>query len=147
MRVPLVGRHGVLHRRAAPMAKPLRKGMPQRRITGDELRYALRERESEAHFMAWVIEQAKLRGWAVYHTRNSEQSPDGFPDLILIRIYPSGAGRCIAAELKREKGRLALAQECWLDLFRRCGVFAAIWRPSQRAEVIRALEQKDPVAA
>ena len=52
--------------------------------------------ETEAGFMATVVDLARLRGWLVYHTHDSRHSPAGFPDLVLVR-----GGRLVFAELKR----------------------------------------------
>ena len=64
---------------------------------------------SEASFQGAVVEYARLRGWLVYHTRDSRGSQPGYPDLTLVR-----GGRLIFAELKTDTGRVRVEQQAWL---------------------------------
>ena len=50
---------------------------------------------SEAELQTAIIDCAVALGWLVYHTHDSRHSPEGFPDLILVR-----EPRLIIAELK-----------------------------------------------
>lgn len=90
---------------------------------------------SESELYAAIVEAAKALGWRYFHIpaiayRHGVRR--GFPDLTLMR-----RGRLIFAELKRENGILAPAQEDWLkeidavsgEAGKRC-VQWFIWRPS-----------------
>jgi hypothetical protein len=75
--------------------------------------------ESEAAFQQKVVNLARFCGWRVYHPPDNRPSGRtgrvqdvvaGFPDLTMVR-----GPRLVFAELKAEKGRLALAQAEWLD--------------------------------
>lgn len=81
-------------------------------------------RQTEKQFMAQVIELAKLRGWAHYHTHDSRRSEEGFPDLVLTR-----RPRVIFAELKADRGKVTAAQRAWMDELRACGQEVYLWRP------------------
>lgn len=89
---------------------------------------------TEKQFQAHVVQYAKLMGWWVYHTYNSQRSEPGFPDLVLIR-----APRLIYAELKTEKGKLSLPQELVITRLRGCNVDVRVWRPSDWNEIERVL--------
>ncbi len=61
-----------------------------------------------------------LRGWRLYHTRDSRRSPAGFPDLVLVS---RGRGRLLFVELKSDTGRVRPEQAEWLDVLRSiCGL-------------------------
>ena len=69
---------------------------------------------SEAELQTAIIDCAVALGWLVYHTHDSRHSPEGFPDLILVR-----EPRLIIAELKGvdRRGRpgvVKVAQAEWL---------------------------------
>lgn len=92
----------------------------------------------EADWTTWVIHQARRNGWRAHHARparttNGWRTPlegdKGAPDLLLAR-----AGDVIAAELKRNRGRLDPEQLAWLA---ELGVLGAIWRPRD-AETVQA---------
>lgn len=87
----------------------------------------------ESAWQSRVTDYATLMGWAWYHTRDSRRSPEGYPDLTLVR------DRVVFAELKSERGRLTRDQERWRD--RLCGAGAEwyLWRPSDWGEVVRVL--------
>ena len=77
-----------------------------------------------------VVEEAQLRGWAVYHTYDSRRSSPGFPDLIMLR-----GPRLIAAELKAARGQPTQAQIDWLDRFAQVTeVESYLWNPTDRAD-------------
>lgn len=91
--------------------------------------------ESEAQFQSVVIGLAKAFGWMVYHTKDSRRSEAGFPDLMMIRH-----DRVIAAELKRQKGSLTVAQARWLAAMEQTGIEVHTWRPADKqriAEILR----------
>jgi len=68
-------------------------------------------------FMPSLIKDMRTLGWHVYHTWNSINSEDGFPDIIAIR-----GNRLIVFECKRvrlsKKDDPTPAQIIWLDEFR-----------------------------
>ena len=77
-----------------------------------------------------VEQAAKVLGWRGYHTHDSRRSQAGFPDLVLVR-----GNRLIFAELKTQKGRVAAAQQAWLDdltllaSWSSAAVEVYVWRP------------------
>jgi hypothetical protein len=82
---------------------------------------------TEKDFQAAVREYAELHGWTVFSTWNSRHSPNGEPDLRMVR-----PPRVIFAELKSAKGKLSAAQAHVIDLLRLCdGVETYIWRPGE----------------
>lgn len=89
---------------------------------------------TEAEFQAAVIKLARANGWLAYHTHNSRRSELGFPDCVFVRE------RLIVAELKTDTGKLANAQEAWIEGFRRAGVTAFVWRPAGWKDIERVLE-------
>lgn len=88
---------------------------------------------SEAQWQSQVIQLAKLRGWAYYHTVDSRKSNRGFPDLVLVRE------RVVYAELKQEKGRVRPEQKDWFDLLTLAGQEVYLWRPSDLEMVDKVL--------
>ena len=90
---------------------------------------------TEKEFLQQVRDLAKLCGWLVYHTHDSRRSPEGFPDLVLVRN-----DKIIFAELKSEKGRTTSAQEMWLKALEKVpGVDVYLWRPSDWDRVVEVL--------
>lgn len=96
-------------------------------------------RQSEAAFQAAVVEYAGLNGWLCFHPpdnrpittktgrRYVQAIQAGFPDLTLVR-----GPRLVFAELKADKGRVAQAQQHWLDAL---GVVAEAVRQAVSAPV------------
>lgn len=82
-------------------------------------------RETEAQFQAKVIQWARLNGWMHYHTHDSRRSPEGFPDLVLVR-----PPEIVYVELKSEKGKLTTRQQVWIGALEACGQETFVWRPS-----------------
>lgn len=82
-------------------------------------------RETEAQFQSKVIQWARLNGWMHYHTHDSRRSPEGFPDLVLVR-----PPEIIYVELKSERGRETLRQGIWLETLKACHQETYLWRPS-----------------
>lgn len=73
-----------------------------------------------------VIPFARFRGWKVYFTWRSKNSPSGWPDLALCR-----PPRLILAELKAADGIVSPAQRGWLDVLEACpGVEVFVWCPA-----------------
>ena len=88
---------------------------------------------TEEQWLQQVRELARLKGWRIYHTRDSRRSDPGFPDLVLVR-----GDRLIFAELKREKGRLTESQRTWLAALEETAE-THVWRPSDWEAVIEVL--------
>ncbi|HSS10542.1 MAG TPA: VRR-NUC domain-containing protein [Acidimicrobiales bacterium] len=81
---------------------------------------------NEKSWMRQVVDLARIRKWAIYHTQLSKWSESGWPDLSLVR-----PPRLILAELKSERGKVSAAQVHWLSLLQECpGVEVYLWRPA-----------------
>jgi hypothetical protein len=89
---------------------------------------------TEARFMAQVVEYARLMGWRTYHTRRSEGSEAGFPDLVLVR-----RPRIVWAELKSERGKATPQQLVWLLELLECRQEVYLWRPEDWPRIERIL--------
>lgn len=90
---------------------------------------------TEKAFQDTVVQAAELYGWWHYHTHDSRRSTPGFPDLVLIK-----PPKVIFLEVKREKGRLTVAQADVLAMLSDCSdVDAAVVRPSDWAQVVEWL--------
>ena len=91
---------------------------------------------SENYWQGTVEEYAQTLGWVKYHTRDSRGSDDGFPDLVLVR-----PPRVIFVELKKQTGKMELAQTAWATLLADCpGVEHYVWRPGDWADVEELLQ-------
>ena len=82
------------------------------------------KKQTEAEFMAQIVQLARMLGWMVYHTHTSKDSPEGFPDLIMVKGNVQ-----IAAELKVGDNQPTAAQQKWLDALGRAGALVYVWRP------------------
>ena len=104
---------------------------------------------TEAELQVSVISAARELGWLVYHTRSSQQSEPGFPDLVMVQ-----PPRIIFAELKTEKEPLRKGhwnkskrnprwlpgQDDWAEAFAACpGVEYMLVRPSNVQLVYESL--------
>ena len=90
---------------------------------------------SEAAFMDTILQASALYGWFAYHTHDSRRSTAGFPDLVLVKP-PHG----LFLEVKRENGRLSVAQADWLAALWGCNeVQAAVVRPSDWEQIVEWL--------
>lgn len=89
---------------------------------------------SEREFMAQVRQLAALRGWLVYHTRDSRGSVPGFPDLCMVR-----GTRLIFAELKSQTGRLTPTQAAWLVALRQTEAEVYLWTSADWKQIERVL--------
>lgn len=88
----------------------------------------------EKDFQNSVIEIAKKIGYKVYFTKDSRESPSGFPDLVLVSKY------VIVAELKTNTGVLSPAQVDWMQALSAAeGVHAVVWRPKDMDTIIKTL--------
>jgi len=90
---------------------------------------------TEKEFLQQVRDLADLCGWLVYHTFDARRSPEGFPDLVLVR-----GDKVIFAELKSEKGRVRPEQRMWLDALDKVRTAeACLWRPSDWDKIVGVL--------
>jgi L-ascorbate metabolism protein UlaG (beta-lactamase superfamily) len=101
---------------------------------------------SERDFQGFVVSYAGWQGWKrIYHTYDSRRSPEGFPDLVMVR-----PPRLVIAECKTEKGKVTAAQQAWLDDLLATQVhldsFAFptpevyLWRPSDTDKIMELLK-------
>ena len=81
---------------------------------------------TEKNLQSAVLGAARRWGWLVYHTFDSRRSEAGYPDLHLVH---EGHGLSLFRELKTMRGRVAPAQQKWLDALRNTGCDVAVWRP------------------
>ena len=96
-------------------------------------------KQTEAQFLAAVIQYAELKGWMVYHTHDSRRSQPGFPDLTMVRY-----GMLVFAELKSERGRFTREQIIWIDALDQVSehdTFVSVhcWRPKDWPAIERIL--------
>ncbi len=81
-----------------------------------------------------VIPLAKRLGWRCYFTWNSRNSPEGWPDLALVR-----PPQFIVAELKVTTDLSNKQEEC-LAALSACGIPCYVWRPEDVDEIQRILK-------
>ena len=79
---------------------------------------------SEKDFAQSIVDLATLTGWKVYRTFDSRRSPEGWPDLVLVK------DRLLFRELKSMVGKTTWQQNEWLIALRNAGEDVGIWRPS-----------------
>ena len=89
---------------------------------------------TEKEWQAQVEQLARLNRWRVYHPWTSIRSAEGFPDLTLVR-----PPRLVFLELKRESGKVRIAQEGWLADLAACGHVARVARPSDWDSLVALL--------
>jgi VRR-NUC domain-containing protein len=94
---------------------------------------------AEKRFQAQLLQVARLAGWIAYHTFESRKSPEGFPDLILVRPEP-GRGPVYAWELKTARGKVTMPQQLWLGALDGKRVDARLVRPSDFEDLVRLLQ-------
>jgi len=92
---------------------------------------------TEADLREQIRTLAELYGWLMYFTWNSRNSPDGFPDLVL--VHPERR-QVIFAELKAEGGRLTEQQKEWLSALMKCGQMVSVWKPSHIHQITWLLQ-------
>ena len=126
--------------RELPMAKSFRRVRNHRRQykTPQDLRDN-RGFPDEDAFQSWVIRIATLNGWRHYHTRRSDRSVKGFPDLVLIRRK---YGDHVYAELKHGKNTPSKEQKEWLADLAAIGTEVHLWYPRDMADIRKRLERK-----
>jgi hypothetical protein len=101
---------------------------------------------TEAELQTSVVELARLTGWRCLHVRRSigkghrwqtTTSIVGWPDLFLWK-----PGRCIAAELKSDDGRVTGEQEEVLDSLAAAGIETHVWRPADLDDIAHLLARR-----
>lgn len=90
----------------------------------------------EKAFQAKVVKLAKEWDWECYHTFDSRRSESGFPDLVLAH---DARRLLLFRELKTETGTVTAAQKRWLNILRRAGADADVWRPSHWSAIVATL--------
>ena len=93
----------------------------------------------EESFQSWIIQIAKLNGWRYYHTRRSDRSVKGFPDLVLIR---PNYGDLVYAELKHGKNLASPEQRGWLADLVAAGAEVYLWYPRDMDDIQKRLERR-----
>lgn len=112
----------------------------RRPMSAEEYRRAQARAMTEAQLLDAVLGTprrpglALALGWRGYHTRRSQHSPAGFPDLCL--VHPSGL--LIFAELKTERGKTSEEQDAWLDDLEAVRYAASDYDASPVFEPVRA---------
>ncbi len=81
----------------------------------------------ERDLQAAVIELAGHLGYRHYHTHDARRSPQGFPDLVLVK---GRARRTLYVELKAMRGHVTEAQEDWLHELAEAGNHVHLWTPA-----------------
>ena len=86
-------------------------------IDASEYQYFRTERELQSA----IEQQCRQLGFKVYHTRISQGSQKGFPDLCIC-----GHGLTLFVECKGPKGRVSKAQEEWIAELKYAGNLAFV---------------------
>ncbi len=74
---------------------------------------------------AKVERELKAAGFhMVYHTYDSRRSTEGYPDIVALR-----GSRQVVIELKSQRGRFSVAQDMWLEAYRRVGAEVYVFKP------------------
>ena len=94
----------------------------------------------EKTFMGQLLQAARLHGWITYHTFDSRRSPEGFPDLAVVRPEP-GRGDVYLWELKSNTGKLTMAQQLWLTALDGKRITAGLVRPAYFADLAHLLQR------
>lgn len=113
------------------------------RLSVERSRRVVADSITEAQFQDQVIELARLHGWRVAHFRPARTAEGwrtpvaadgaGWPDLVLVREV------VLFRELKRQGGRLGVAQQEWGARLAAAGADWAVWRPGDWDDIERAL--------
>lgn len=104
---------------------------------------------SEAQFQAWVVKNAKAKGWMVSHVAPAQRragkwttpTTPGWPDVFCLRPQ---TGQLVALELKRHKGKATPAQNGWIAGLQQVpGVEAFVVSPTDAAAILDLLDWPD----
>jgi|TARA_Y100000310_G_scaffold90208_1_gene87492 hypothetical protein len=80
---------------------------------------------TEEEFLQHIIKTARALDWdLIYHTRRSDKSTPGYPDLHMIRDR-----RSVFVEVKKIGGQLSAEQYEWLEALPYTGAEAYLWDP------------------
>ena len=93
----------------------------------------------EEPYQQQIIDLAIRCGYKAYHTRNSQRSAFGFPDLVLCKP----GKRLLIFEVKRQTEDPTIAQREWIHALRGAGIYARVIRPSDWPLVERLLTKDD----
>ena len=92
---------------------------------------------SEAAFQAAILKLARSCGWMAFHAYTMKRSPEGFPDLVLVREA------IVVAELKLAGETPTAAQTAWLRAFVRCRHSEVyLWRPEMWPAITQRLTRQ-----
>ena len=94
----------------------------------------------EKTFMSQIIQVARLHGWITYHTFYSRRSPEGFPDLAVVRPE-LGRGDVYLWEVKSRTGKVNMAQQLWLNALDGKRITAGLVRPADFADLAHLLQR------
>ena len=86
----------------------------------------------EKDFQTSVVELARQQGWLTHWVWNSQHSPDGWPDLFLVKDT-----RAIALELKRLGKAPTAAQQQWLAALANVTSVTAAWGTPEKWDWIQ----------
>ena len=92
---------------------------------------------NEQDLLGHVRELADAMGWHYYHTHDSRRSPEGYPDVVMVRD-----DRQVVAELKVRKRKPTAAQNMWLDAYRQVGAEVYLWTEDDLQEIADTLAGK-----
>jgi hypothetical protein len=113
----------------------------------------------ESEFTAWVLKEARSRGWKAAHLETyrvvrkpsgpiaiPSKEATGFPDCVF--AHPTLG--FFLAELKMPRDRvgrrkLSEAQVAWIIALRACGLLVFVWYPDDEAEIVSVLQGR-PIA-
>lgn len=96
---------------------------------------------SETEFREQVIELCKWLKWKYYFSWSSIHSPNGYPDLCLVKELANGTAKLVYFELKSETGKLTKSQKEWLSILGKVpNVIAKCIRPSDWDDIVKILE-------
>jgi hypothetical protein len=127
--------------------KDWQRAEKQVRKTAANARRVLDRATSEDALLRSIVDEAKLRGWLVHHSRPALsrvgryhvpiQGDPGLPDLILVK-----APRVVFIEVKSERGRLSPEQDRWIDALDACwpGAECYVIFPRDRDRISAILE-------
>lgn len=103
---------------------------PEDTFTAEQYRAMIAKEMPEKVFQdRYVIPAYERHGFTrLYHTRRSDRSPAGFPDIVTINPE---RGLLDIVELKSMRGRATSEQEAWLAAFQNVRMVRVhgIWRP------------------
>lgn len=85
---------------------------------------------------------AAMTGWKRYHTHNSKNSPEGWPDLVLANAE---LRRVLFVELKDVTRQPTQPQKDWLGVLSACGLECALWRPQHWEHIAEVLGRGAPL--